>query len=123
MNAVHNPFVILPTTPQFPCATCKCECCGGVPIFKAELKEVLAYLRSLPASEIKRLASQDREPMMQCKMKCDYAPQHAVQSQIIADSELAELVKDNGRPVITAHNPVSSPENHILKWKELLAIL
>jgi uncharacterized protein len=46
---------------QFPCATCKGGCCGGVPISTKRLKIICDYLNTLPQTELKRLATQHRK--------------------------------------------------------------
>jgi Fe-S-cluster containining protein len=47
-----------------PCATCPAACCGPVPISAPRLARILAYLRTLPRREIKRLMHQEREPLV-----------------------------------------------------------
>jgi Fe-S-cluster containining protein len=48
---------------NFPCASCKAECCGPVPLSQSRLDTITAYLRSLPAEEYDALASQTRGPL------------------------------------------------------------
>jgi uncharacterized protein len=60
---VSSPFLILnnPATPaEFPCATCHSECCGSVPLTRKEYTAILRHLRTIPRSEINRLAAQER---------------------------------------------------------------
>jgi len=64
-----NPLRVLNDTGKseaFPCATCKSECCGSIPLTRKEYVTILRHLRTLPRSERSRLSAQRREANTCC---------------------------------------------------------
>jgi len=148
-----NPFTILQPAKEFPCATCKSECCSGIPLVDSELNDIVNYLDTLPRAALKRLARQRRDPTMcmfvdtehwrcsvysvrpwLCRMfgkiprlKCDYAPEriHDIPPEQAEAEFNAKLLPQEPR-YLTAYNPVATIAPlmvPVMKWEHILLYL